>query len=61
MLYLIFAHHHWAMSMVYNIVTDRAEDGSPHSAQASAAHHYHACLLLLSTLCDEMACILAEL
>ena len=47
--------------MVHHIVTDRAEEGSPEGAHASGAHHDHACVLLLGTLCDELARILVEL
>ena len=60
MYYSLSTHHHWTVRMVYNVVTDRAEDGPPHQPQASCAHHDHASLLVLCCLTDEFAYMLVE-
>ena len=44
---LVLTDNNWAVSVVYNIVTDRAQDGSPNGAQTTTPHHYQFHLLLV--------------
>ena len=49
------------MSMVYDVIANRTQDGSSHLPQTTTAHDDHVRFLLLGRFCDKVARILCKI